>query len=263
MTRVLVAAIYVSSLLNLPPILAQTQTEAESQNVQNHVITVSRGGEAYVKPDLGIMVMTLRSTAPIAEEAVAENGRKAKAVESALAALGYAPKGYRISSVTFGHGWGSYYGPNQPEITAYDASQFVYVFFEAADLSDVAQLTEKTATVIEALRKAGAVPGNVENPRLPQTQGSLIIYTIKDSEECERQALQQALGRAREAAQDIAKGVGVQITGLRNVKVGYLGGNYMPRSGNAALEGLPYLFYSTKSDEVRIHANATVEYDFK
>jgi uncharacterized protein YggE len=263
MKRLLVAAVISLSLFSLPRILAQSQTENESQTVQNHVISVSRGGEAYGKPDLGIMVMTIRSTAPIAEEAVAENGRKAKAVESALATLGYAPQGYKISSVTFGHAGGPFYAPNQPEIVAYEASQFVYVFFEAADLSDMALLTEKTAKVIEALRKAGAVPGDVEGPRLPASPNALIIYTMKDSEPYERQALQQAIGRARDAAQDIAKGMGVQITGLRSIKSGYLGGNYMPRSGNTALEGLPYRFYSTKSDEVRIHANATVDYDFK
>jgi uncharacterized protein YggE len=207
--------------------------------------------------------MTIRSSAPIAEEAVAENGRKAKAVETALAALGYAPKGYKITAVTFGHGGGSSYGPNQPEIVAYEASQSVYVFFEATDLSDVAHLTEKTAAVIEALRKAGAVPGHAEGPRLPQAQEGLIIYTVKDSEIYEKQALKQALGRARVAAQDIAKGMQVQITGVRNVTASYLGGDYGPRSGQISLEGLPYRFYSTKSDEVEIHANATVDYDFK
>jgi uncharacterized protein YggE len=263
MKKLMVATTFAFFLFALPAILAQSPTENESQNVQNHVITVSRGGEAYTKPDLGIMVMTIRSSSPLAEEAVAENGRKAKAVESAFATLGYAPESYKISSVTFGHGGGAQFGPSEPQMTAYDASQFVYVFFEGTDLNDVAKLTEKTAAVIEALRKAGAVPGTAANPFPPQMQGALILYTVKDSEQCERQALQQALGRAKNAAQDIAKELGIQITGLRNVKVGYLGGNYMPRTGNAAMEGLPYLFYSTKSDEVRIHANATVDYDFK
>ena len=137
------------------------------------------------------------------------------------------------------------------------------MFFEAADLSDVAQLTEKSAAVIEALRKAGAVPGQYRGPPASQAQGGLIIYTIKDSATYERQALQQAIARARDAAQDIAKGTGVQITGLRNVTAGYLDGNYGPRSGLPSLEGLPYRFYSTKSDEVEIGANATVDYDFK
>jgi uncharacterized protein YggE len=253
--------IFAFSFLALPPALAQNQAEPESPSKQNHVITVSRGCEAYGKPDLGIMVMTIHSTAPIAEEAVAENARKAKAVESALAALGYAPTGYKISAVTFGHAGGPRYGPGQPEIIAYEASQFVYVFFEAADLSDVVQLTQKTAAVIEALRKAGAVPGSGQGLRVPTGPSALIIYTMRDSKEYERQALRQAIAQARAAAEEIAKELGVQITGLRNVKVGGLSGHL--QRGNIALEGLPYLFYSTRNDEVMIHANATVEYGFK
>jgi uncharacterized protein YggE len=67
---------------------AQTGTRStDSQNVQNHVITVSRSGEATAKPDLGILIMSIRSTSPIADEAVADNGRKAMAVESALSGL--------------------------------------------------------------------------------------------------------------------------------------------------------------------------------
>jgi uncharacterized protein YggE len=263
MNRFRVAAIIAFSLFALPPVFAQTRAKAESQTAQDHVITVGGEGEAYAKPDLGIMVMTIRSSAPVAEEAVAENGRKAKAVESALAALGYAPKGYKITSVTFGHGGGTSYGPNQPEIVAYEASQSVYVFFEAADLSDAAHLTEKTAAVIEGLRRAGAVPGNAEGLRLPRAQAGLIIYTVKDFEIYERQALKQALGRARVAAQDITKGMGGQITGVRNVTASYLGGDYGPRSGQIPLEGLPYRFYSTKSDEIEIHASASIDYDFK
>jgi uncharacterized protein YggE len=261
MTRLLVAAILVFSLVLLPTNLAQSQTENGPQAVHKHVISVSGSGEAFAKPDLGIMVMTIRSTAPIAEEAVAENGRKAKAVQSALAALGYPPQGYKVSSVTFGQAGGAYYGPNQTGIVAYEASQFVYVFFEAPDLSDVAKLTEKTAAVLEALRKAGAVPGNIENPLAPATQGALIVYTIKDSAGYERQALRKAIARAREAAGDVAKGLGVQIIGVRNVRTDYFMGN--TQFDSIALGGLSYNFYSTKSDEVKIRANATVDYDFK
>jgi uncharacterized protein YggE len=259
--RILVAAILAFSLFGLPKVLAQPQADSESQNMQNHVITVSRGGDAIAKPDLGIMVMTIHSSAPIAEEAVAENGRKAKAVESALTALGYTSQGYKITSVTFGQAGGPRYGPSQSEIVAYEASQYVYVFFEGADLSDVVQLTEKTAAVIEGLRKAGAVPANTAMPMGPQMQGSLITYTIKDSAAYEKQALQKAIARARDAAQDVATGMGVQITGVRNIRTGYLMGNV--GRGNIALEGLSYSWYSTKSDEITIRANATVEYDFK
>jgi len=246
---------------------ADLASATDTQSVQNHVITVSRSGESHAKPDLGILIMSIRSSSPIADEAVAQNGQKATAAEAALAKLGLAPSDYQISSVTFAQaGAGMPRFPGQTEIAAYDATQYVYVFFGAADLSDVGKLTQKTAAVIEALRKAGAVPANSGPPYTPMpaaAQGALIIYTIKDPAQYEHEALQVAIARARDAAQEIATGTGVQITGLRNVQSGYLAGNVVPRSGASPLEGLKYRWFTTKSDELQIIANATLEYDFK
>ena len=254
-----------SSLAQRQQAQAQPQTDSQSQNMQDHVITVSRGGEAYAKPDLGILLMSIRSSGPIAEEAVAANGRKAADVEAALAKLGFAPQGYKITPVTFGQA--ARFGPMQPDVTLYEANQLVYVFFEAPDLTDVAQLTQKSAAVIEALRKAGAVPANAASPMFAPMQaglqGALIIYTIKDSAPYEKQALQQAIARARDAAQDIALGTNVQLGGLRNVKSTFLYGNYGPRQNQVPLDGLSYRWYSAKSDEVEIGANATLDYNFK
>ena len=263
MNRLLTVALLAFSLPSVPAVLAQNPTQGDSQTAQNHVISVSGGGDAYAKPDLGILVMTIQSSSPIAEEAVAANGRKAKAVESALAALGYAADSYKITPVTFGHAGGGRFGLNEPALTTYQATQCVYVFFQAADLSDVAQLTEKSAAVIEALRKAGAVPGNLNNPGSPPSQGGMLTYTIKDSEPYEKQALQKAIARAHDAAQEMAAGLGVQITGLRNVSGGSFRGDSLPQPGLSSLAGLPYHWYSTASDEIKVSTSVTVEYDFK
>jgi uncharacterized protein YggE len=236
---------------------------ADAQSVQNHEISVSRGGEAVAKPDLGILVMSLRSSSPIADEAVASNGRKAKDAQSALAGLGFAPTGFQISSVKMGQA-GAARIPGQTDVTVYEATQYVYVFFEGADLNDVGHLTEKAASVIEALRKAGGEPANLGPGPVSAAQGSLIIYTVKDPTEYEHKALQVAIARARDAAKDIAAGTGVQLGGLRNVQTGYLSGsNVAPRTGAGPLEGLGYRWFSPKNDELQISANVTLEYDFK
>jgi len=271
MRLILAAAVFASSLFSTVPVNAQIRTTAptpqanNSQTVQNHTITVSRSGEAHAKPDLGILIMSVRSTSPIADEAVAENGRKAKNVESALAAVGVPTTEYQISSVSFGQPGGPRF-PGQPDVTAYEATQYVYVFFESADLADVAKLTQKSAEIIEALRKAGAVPAN-STPgfaaMVPAAQGALVIYTVKDPTQYEHEALQVAISRARDAAQEIATAMSVQITGLRNVQSGYLGGNVVPRSGTSPLESLRYRWFSPKIDDLQIIANATVDYDFK
>jgi hypothetical protein len=254
MRHLLIIAFLVFSPFALPNMLARPQTKAESPSAENHVITVSGSGQVEAKPDVGILVMTIQSASPISEEAVAANGRKAKAVESALAALGYPADGFKITPVTLENAGGPRFGPMQPAIPEYHASQYVYVFFQPADLKDVAQLTVKSAATIEALRKAGAVPGN---------QGALIVYAIKDSTKYERQALQKAISQARGAAQEMAAGLGAQITGLRKVSGGNFQGDLMSRPGLPSLEGLPYHWYSTARDEIKVSTSVTVEYDFK
>jgi uncharacterized protein YggE len=276
MKLIVAATILAFPLLAPSPIHAQLRgsapdaqaQNADSQSVGNHLITVSRSGEAYAKPDLGILVMSIQSSSPIADEAVAANAQKAKAVETALAGLGIAPAGYQITSVTFGQaGGGGAHFAGQSDITAYTATQYIYVLFEAAEINDVARLTQKSAAVLEAMRKSGAIPANIGSqfgPIFVGAPGALIIYTVKDPTQYEHQALQLAISRARDAAQDVATGTGVQITGLRNVQSGFLAGsNVIPRSGPSPLTGLKYRWYTTKSDELEIIANATVEYDFK
>ena len=104
--------------------------------------------------------------------------------------------------------------------------------------------------MIEALRKVGAVPASSMGFAPGATQESLIIYTIKDPTQYENQALRVAIARARDAAQDIAAGTGVQLGGLLNVQSGYLGGNVIPRSGSSPLEDIKYRWFSPKIDEL-------------
>jgi hypothetical protein len=77
------AATLASLSLASPTIRAQlpepgqtTQAQnSDSEDIQSHVITVSRSGVAYAKPDLGILLMSSQSTSPIADEAVADFGK--------------------------------------------------------------------------------------------------------------------------------------------------------------------------------------------
>jgi uncharacterized protein YggE len=274
MKRHLSAAVLILLFSSFPAVAGQVRMRATMQEPTLHgdVITVSRAGTAFAKPDLGILTMAIRSSEPLVEEATTDNVKKAKAAEAALAGLGYSPDQYKITSVAFGQdgagGGMQYVQPNQPAPMGYEVSQYIYVYFAGPELGDVTQLGEKEAAVIEALRKAGAVPaspGPAGSGRIypPQSQAAMVVYTIKDSDRYEREALQQALQRAREAAHDVARTMQVHIVRLDSVRTGFLGRSYPLRNGLAPLEGLPYRFYSPTSDEVQISANATLNYIFK
>lgn len=233
-------------------------------STENQMITVTRGGTAYAKPDVGILIMTIQTYAPVAGQAVAENEQKAAAAKSALEALGYSADRYKLSAVVLSSPVPPYnpYPPSTPDV---EAERYVYVFFDGPQLNDLEQMTGSAASAIEALQKAGAVPD-----RMPTTfrspgpmQTATIIYTVKNPEEWESQALQQAVKRTREAADAIAAQMRVRITGVRSVRTGPQSGRYIPTSNLTELKGLPYSFFSTRSDEVEISAGATVNYAFK
>ena len=233
---------------------------ARAQEPRPHFITVNSTGSVLARPDMGILVMAVQSTAPLAADAVAENTKKVKDVQSALAALGYAPGRFKISPAALSRAGNPYYAPGRPSITGIVASQFVYVFFEGAELSNPAELNGKVAAVIDALGKAGAVPsaGPFRSPSQPQ--GAMVVYTVKDPANDEDRALQEALADARTKAQAIAKRLRVQITGLSSINsfvqsyTGQLSGQ---------LEGLPYRYYSMESDEIKISERVNLAYNFK
>jgi uncharacterized protein YggE len=230
-----------------------------------HVITVSSNSQVFARPDLGILILTIQSSAPLAADALRQNTRKAGDVQAALAALGYSADSFKISPAVFTRAGGRYY-PDQPSVTGIQAEQFIYVFFGSDQLKDQSQLGQRVAATIDALTKSGAAAANP----FPQQQTAMVVYTVKDPLPYEGRALQEALGRARDGADAIAKKMGVEISGLHSVSTGFLRGGVVggvitpyPQAAQNALAELPYHFYSTRADQVAITADATVNYDLR
>ena len=233
---------------------------ARAREPRPHFVTVSSMGSVLARPDTGILVMTVQSTAPLAADAVAENTKKVKDVQSALAALGYAPSRFKIAPAVLSRAGNPYYPPGRPSITGIMASQFVYVFFEGAELSNPAELNGKVAAVIDAMGKAGAVPSTGPFRSPSQPQGALVVYTVKDPANAEDRALQEAMADARARSQAIAKRLHVQITGLSSIN-----SFVQPYTGQVSgqMEGLPYNSYSMESDEIKISERVNLVYNFK
>lgn len=231
---------------------------AQAQNSNEHLITVSSRASVQIRPDLGILVLVIRSSGPLAVDALTQEARKANDIRSILTSLGYSPGSLKIGPVTFSRAGGPYYAANLPSITGIEASRLVYVFFEGPGLDNAAQMNQKIAAVIDALSKAGATTPTL---RLPlQQQGAMVLYTVKNPAGGEAQSFQMAMKEDHERAEAIARQMHVQITGVHSVSA-FIRPTLQPVFSQ--LQGLPYHYYSTESDEVQISQTVTVNYDFK
>ncbi len=234
---------------------------AQNGNCAGAMLTVNRSADVYAAPDLGILNLSIRSSAPEAAVALAENERKAGQVRSTLAALGFAPGRLQITPVAFSRLGGPYYGPNQPEITGIEAIQFVHVFFSGAALEE-SQLNAKVAAVIDALAKVGIAPAFVPGQPYRQQNG-MLVFTVKTPQAFERQAMARALANARQAAQDIAGQLHLRLIALVRINANPVYNPPMPFATAGILHGLPYRFYAYGNTKVRITANVMLEYAYQ
>lgn len=226
-------------------------------------ISVASTGKITAKPDLAVVFLSVRSSAPLAADALQQNTKKVDEVRQKLAAMGYKDQAVRFTGNRFSPaGQGMYYGGGQRP-TGFDVYNSLYVFIEGSDLKDVTQLNAKAGTLMDEMSKVGASP--INTPISPMSMGgaSVLAFTIKDSTAAEREAYLQALEKARPIADDIARRLKVQITGIESVSMNpqnramYVGGPASP------LDELPYEFYSSSLDEVPVRVSLNVRYAFR
>jgi len=155
-------------------------------------IITTGSGEAHVTPDRATIAIGVRTQAATAAKASAENARKQQAVIDTLRALGIPAN--RISTVNYSVYPEQQYNPQQgdkePKIVGYNVSNTVRV-----DIHDIS----KVGAIIDTALSKGA--NNIN---------SLDFYA-SNQDSTRRQALAEAVQRARGDAEALARGAGGQL----------------------------------------------------
>src|SRR5690606_21439857 len=158
-------------------------------------IVTSAQGEAQYTPDRAHIYIGVQTRAKTAQEAGAENARKQEAVIAAIQSLGI-PK-ERISTVNYSVYPEQQYNPQQgdkePKIVGYNVSNTVRV-----DIHDISQV----GAIIDTALAKGA--NNIN---------SLDFYS-SNQDSTRREALAEAVQRARADAEALARSAGGQLGDL-------------------------------------------------
>jgi uncharacterized protein YggE len=242
-------------------LLAAWGNRLAAQVAEKPVISVNSTGKVTAKADLAIVFLNVRSTAPLAADALTQNDKKLEEVKARLAALGCKDDKVKFSGNRFAPAGGGmmYYGGQRP--TGFDVYNFVYVFLDGPELRDMSQLNARVGNLLDELGKVGASPYDMPISRISMGGTSIVAFTVKDPSAYEKQAYLQAMEMARPIGEDIARRMKVQITGIDSVA-----STATPRVQEAfasPLDELPYQYFSSSVEEVPIRVNLTVRYGFK
>jgi uncharacterized protein YggE len=233
----------------------------KAQESQKPVISVTSAGKVTAKADLAIVFMTVRSTSPLAADALEQNNKKVQAVKDRLTALGYKEDKVKFSGNRFAPagGMGVYYGGQRP--TGFDVTNTLFVYLDGPELNDLQQFNSRVSSLLDELSKLGASPFDMPISRISMGGSSVVAFTVKDPTAFEKQAYQEAMEKARPTADDIARRMKVQITGIDSVTTAPV--PQIQEQFASPVEEIPYRYLASSLDEVPIRVSLVVRYSYK
>jgi len=236
-----------------------TATPAESE--LKPVISVASTGRATAKPDLAIVFVSVRSSAPLAADALDQNKKKTQEVKTKLGSLGYKETQVKFSGNRFAPtGQGMYFAGGQRP-TGFDVYNNIYVLLEGGDLKNIDEFNVKVGLLLDELSKLGATPVQMPISSLSMGGASIVAFTVKDPSAQEKQAFADAMEKAKPIADEIARRMGVKITGVDSANASPL--SAMMGGPANPLDELTYEYLSSSIDEVPIRTRVEVRYSYR
>ena len=235
----------------------------QAQTNPRPTINVTADGKATAKADVAIVFMTVRSTSPLAADALEQNNKKVQDVKGRLTALGYKDEQVKFSGNRFAPSGGGMYIMGGQRPTGFDVYNNVFIYIDPELLNDVTQFNARVSSLLDELSKAGASPSNTPLSTISMGGSSVVAFSVKDPAPYEKQASLQALEKARPLADEIARRMKVQITGIESTTVSPTGRTDVERMAASPLEEVPYQYVSSSIDEVPVRVRVDVHYTYK
>jgi hypothetical protein len=235
----------------------------QGQTNPKPTINVAADGKATAKPDVAIVFMTVRSTSPLAADALEQNNKKVQDVKGRLTALGYKDEQVKFSGNRFAPAGGRIYYAAGQRPTGFDVYNNLIVYLDPQLLNDVPQFNARVSALLDELSKAGSAPTEMPISTMSMGGSSVVAFSIKDPAPYEKQASLQALEKARPLADEIARRMKVQITGIESTTVSPMGRTGAQVQAGTPLEEVPYEYFSSSMDEVPVRVRVDVRYTYK
>jgi len=255
--RVIILSWCLYLLAGMPLVSAQQAEEGTKPT-----INVTSMGKANAKADLAIVFLSVRSSAPLAADALEQNNKKVQDVRTRLAALGYKDEQVKWSGNRFAPAGGGVFYPGGQRPTGFDVYNNVFVHLEGPELADLTKLNAKVCSLLDELSKMGASPSQMAISRMSMGGTSVVAFTVRDPTPYEKQAYQQAIDKARPISDEITRRMKAQITGIHAVVSSDSPRPMMYGPGDPS-EEIPYEYVSSSVEEVPIRVRVDVRYAYK
>lgn len=202
-----------------------------------NTFTVSDSAEVFAKPDLGLVSFSVKTESNTVNGAMSENTKKMNKVIESVKGMGVEDKDLKTTAFNVYPRYD--YNNGKRTLAGYEITQSIDVKVRELD---------KVGDLISRATDSGA------------NQVGNLSFVVDDEDELREQARAEAIKKARDKAEKIAKSLGVNITGVVN----FSEGSQTPRYYDYAFaEGVggggPAPSIETGESEIQVNVSITYE----
>ena len=211
-----------------------------------NILAVSGTGEVFAKPDVGIVVFSVKTEAGTVAEAMEENTQKMNTIISAMKDRGIEENDLKTASFTIS----PRYEYRIDRLLEPPTRNRVLVGYEVSQSLQVKMRDlEKIGDIIQGATDAGA------------NQVGNLQFTIDNQDELKKQARQEAISKAKEKAEEITSQLGVKLVRIVNFRENTISPRFfgLEAFDLAASKGGPVPQIETGENKISITVTITYE----
>jgi uncharacterized protein YggE len=253
MNKFMISIIILLLCLGIAPLAGQSQT------VQPNLISISSSGKVMVKSDVCLTVLEMRSSAPLAADALQQNDKRVSEIAAKLKELGLKTSEIHWSGNQFSpSGGGRIYMAGGQRPTGFEVYNVLEMRMKNPDLTNMDKFLTRIASLLDELGKLGVGMLSPDLSRYSLGGSSAVSFALENPEVYEKQAYEIAIERAKPIAEQIAQKMGVKLTGIHSV--------HASATSPARPVGgydIGYTYIASSPDDLSVRANVVVNFSFK
>jgi uncharacterized protein YggE len=147
--------------------------------------------------------------------------------------------------------------------TGFDVTRSFQVMVKDIDPARTDELNARISSLLDDLSRAGASIMTSAISSASLGGYSAVTFAVQDPAKYEKMAYEAAIDQARPVADEIAKKIGVKITGIDSVRSNIQQSAQQAARSAYGLDSPDFAYYSNSPDEITIRVNAAVNYSVK
>ncbi|HYK89613.1 MAG TPA: SIMPL domain-containing protein, partial [Acidobacteriota bacterium] len=170
------------SIIGMFLLFGMVSAQAQTASERPSLITVNSSGKVKAKPDICVTVLEVRSSAPLAADALQQNEKRVSEVTAKLKEMGIGESDIHWAGNQFApSGGGRMYMAGGQRPTGFEVYNVLEVRIKNPDVTNYDKFSSRVASILDELGKMGAGMLSPDLSRFSLGGSSAVVFALENA----------------------------------------------------------------------------------